>query len=184
MQFWEKPQGVILCDTFAKLLFLKVNFTILKSNSSLWFRNQNDLINYRLKSLVLTLISVVLDFHTHQPVLTSLCIPLFSTLRYTHTYTNTWNIHLHTHIFLFFTKKCSKADITLHCFKFNTSWDILWSGVINNRYFDYISEISNINNIRYADDTTLMAESEELNSLLMKVKGEWKIWLKAQYSEN
>ena len=28
----------------------------------------------------------------------------------------------------------------------------------------------NINNFRYADDTTLMGESEELNSLLMKVK--------------
>ena len=28
----------------------------------------------------------------------------------------------------------------------------------------------NINNLRYADDTTLMAESEELKSLLMKVK--------------
>ena len=28
----------------------------------------------------------------------------------------------------------------------------------------------NINNLRYADDTTLMAESEELNNLLMKVK--------------
>ena len=31
----------------------------------------------------------------------------------------------------------------------------------------------NINNLRYADDTTLMPESEEeLNNLLMKVKGE------------
>ena len=30
----------------------------------------------------------------------------------------------------------------------------------------------NINNLRYADDTTLMAESEELNSLLMKVRVE------------
>ena len=30
----------------------------------------------------------------------------------------------------------------------------------------------NINNLRYADDTTLMAESEELMSLLMKVKEE------------
>ena len=30
----------------------------------------------------------------------------------------------------------------------------------------------NINNLRYADDTTLMAESEELNSLLMNVKEE------------
>ena len=33
----------------------------------------------------------------------------------------------------------------------------------------------NINNLRYADDTTLMAESEEeLKSLLMKVREEWK----------
>ena len=30
----------------------------------------------------------------------------------------------------------------------------------------------NINNLRYADDPTLMAGSEELKSLLMKVKGE------------
>ena len=30
----------------------------------------------------------------------------------------------------------------------------------------------NISNLRYADDTTLMAESKELNSLLMKVKEE------------
>ena len=30
----------------------------------------------------------------------------------------------------------------------------------------------NINNLRHADDTTLMAESEELKSLLMKVKEE------------
>ena len=32
--------------------------------------------------------------------------------------------------------------------------------------------LGNINNLRYADDTTLMAESEELKSLLMKVKEE------------
>ena len=36
----------------------------------------------------------------------------------------------------------------------------------------------NINNLRYADDTTLMTESEELKSLSMKVKEEWKSWLK------
>ena len=44
----------------------------------------------------------------------------------------------------------------------------------------------NINNLRYADATTLMAESEEeLKSLLMKVKVEsGKSWLKAQHSEN
>ena len=43
----------------------------------------------------------------------------------------------------------------------------------------------NINNLRYADDTILMAKSEEeLKNLLMKVKGEWKSCLKAQHSEN
>ena len=44
----------------------------------------------------------------------------------------------------------------------------------------------NINNLRCADDTTLMAESEEeLKSLLTQVKEESeKSWLKAQHSEN
>ena len=43
----------------------------------------------------------------------------------------------------------------------------------------------NVNNLRYADDTTLMAESkEELKSLLMKVKEESESWLKSQHSEN
>ena len=44
----------------------------------------------------------------------------------------------------------------------------------------------NINNLRYADDTTLTAESEEeLKSLLMKMKEEsGKSRLKAQHSEN
>ena len=43
----------------------------------------------------------------------------------------------------------------------------------------------NVNNLRTADDTTLMAESEEeLKSLLMKVKEESERWLKVQHSEN
>ena len=44
----------------------------------------------------------------------------------------------------------------------------------------------NINNLRYADDTTLMAESEEeLKGLLMKVKEESeKNWHKTQHSKN
>ena len=44
----------------------------------------------------------------------------------------------------------------------------------------------NINNLRYADDTTLTAESkEELRSLLVKVKEESeKIWLKTLHSKN
>ena len=43
----------------------------------------------------------------------------------------------------------------------------------------------NINNLRYADDTTLMAESKELKNFLMKGKEEnKKVWLKIQHSEN
>ena len=44
----------------------------------------------------------------------------------------------------------------------------------------------NINNLRYTDDTTLMAESEEeLESPLMKLKeGSEKVGLKTQHSEN
>ena len=43
----------------------------------------------------------------------------------------------------------------------------------------------NINNLRYADDTTLMAESkEELKSLLMKVKEESEKVLKIRHSKN
>ena len=40
----------------------------------------------------------------------------------------------------------------------------------------------NINNLRYADNTTLKAETrEELKSLLMRVKGEWKSWIENQH---
>ena len=44
----------------------------------------------------------------------------------------------------------------------------------------------NVNNLRYADDTILMAESkEELKSLLMRVKEEsGKSYLKTQHSKN
>ena len=47
-------------------------------------------------------------------------------------------------------------------------------------------KIARRNIIRYADDTTLMAESEEeLKNLLMKVKkGECKSWLKTQHSKH
>ena len=43
----------------------------------------------------------------------------------------------------------------------------------------------NINNLRYADDTTLMADSEEeLEPLDESERGEGKSWLKTQHSEN
>ena len=44
---------------------------------------------------------------------------------------------------------------------------------------------TNISNLRYTDDTTLMAGSgKELKSLDESERGEWKSWLKAQLSEN
>ena len=43
----------------------------------------------------------------------------------------------------------------------------------------------NINKLRYADVTTIMAESEEeLKPLDESERGEWKSWLKAHHSEN
>ena len=42
----------------------------------------------------------------------------------------------------------------------------------------------NINNLRYADDITLMAESEEELKRLLMERGEWKSWLITQYSKN
>ena len=75
----------------------------------------------------------------------------------------------------------------------------IWSPCLFNLYSEYIMRNTglqkakagiqitwrNINNLRYADDTNLIAESEELKSLLMKVKVEKrKSWLKAQHSEN
>ena len=42
----------------------------------------------------------------------------------------------------------------------------------------------NINNLRNAHDTTLMAESKELKSLLIKEKNESESWLKTQHSKN
>ena len=76
----------------------------------------------------------------------------------------------------------------------------VWSPYLFNLYAEYIMRNAGleeaqagikiagrkISNLRYADDTTLLAESEEkLKSFLIKVKEEsGKSWLKAQHSEN
>ena len=46
----------------------------------------------------------------------------------------------------------------------------MWNAGLNEAQAGIKIAGRNINNLRYADDTTLMAESEGLNSLLMKVK--------------
>ena len=50
----------------------------------------------------------------------------------------------------------------------STSWETL--GWKKHKLESFVGR--NINNLRYADDTTLMAESEELKSFLMKLKEE------------
>ena len=64
--------------------------------------------------------------------------------------------------------------------------NIMWNSGLDEAQAGIKIARRNINNLKYADDTTLMAESKEaLKSLLMKVKrGEWKSWLKTQHSEN
>ena len=63
---------------------------------------------------------------------------------------------------------------------------IMWNAGLDKAQAGIKIAQRNINNFRYADDTTLMVKSEEeLKRLLMKVKkGEWKRWLKTQHSKN
>ena len=62
----------------------------------------------------------------------------------------------------------------------------MWNAELDEAQAEIKIARRNINNLRYADDTTHIAESEEeLKSLLMKVKEESeKSWLIAQHSEN
>ena len=62
----------------------------------------------------------------------------------------------------------------------------MWNSQLDEAQARIKNDGRNINNLRYADDTTLMAENkEELKSLLMKVKEKSeRLVFKAQYSEN
>ena len=62
---------------------------------------------------------------------------------------------------------------------------IMWNSGLDEAQAGIKIARRNINNLRYADDTTFMAESEkELKGLLIKVKEEWKSWLKIEHSKN
>ena len=61
---------------------------------------------------------------------------------------------------------------------------IMWNASLDEAQAGIKIAGRNISNLRYADDTIVMSESEEeLKSLLMKVK-EWKRWLKTEHSKN
>ena len=59
----------------------------------------------------------------------------------------------------------------------------MWNAWLDEAQAEIKIARKNINNLRYADDTTFMAENkEELKCFLMKVKEESESWLKTQHS--
>ena len=72
---------------------------------------------------------------------------------------------------------CHPAYLT---YMHSTSWETL--GCIKHKLVKIAGR--NSSNLRYADDTTFMAEKEEEVKRLLKVNEEWKSWLKTQYSKN
>ena len=79
---------------------------------------------------------------------------------------------------------CQGCILSLYLFNFYAEYIMSKAGLVEAQAGIKIAG-RNINNLRYADDITLMAESEEeLKSFLMNVKEEWQSWLKAQHSEN
>ena len=60
--------------------------------------------------------------------------------------------------------------------------DIMWNTRLDEAQDGIKTARRNINNLRYADDTTLTAQSKE--PLDESERGEWKHWLKTQHSEN
>ena len=61
---------------------------------------------------------------------------------------------------------------------------IMWNAGLDEAQAGIKIAERNINNLRYADDTTLIAESEELKRLDKSEREEWKNWLKTQHSDN
>ena len=63
-------------------------------------------------------------------------------------------------------------QIFSHSKYYSTTWFIRWNARLDEAQAGIKTAGRNINNLRYVDDITLMVESEELKSLLMKVKEE------------
>ena len=79
---------------------------------------------------------------------------------------------------------CQGCILSPCLFNFNEEY-VMWNAGFNEAQPGIKIAGKDINNLKYADDTNLTAESEEeLKNLLRKVKGEWKSWLETQHSEN
>ena len=83
-------------------------------------------------------------------------------------------------------KEYDKEGCILSSCLFNLHTEyIVWNAGLHKSQDRMNMAWGNISNLRYADDTILMAESEEkVKSLLMRVKEEWNSWLEAQHSKN
>ena len=65
----------------------------------------------------------------------------------------------------------------------STSWDVLPAG-LEETQAGIKTERRNINNLRYSDDTTLMAKKRRTEEPLDESEEEWRSWLKTPHSEN
>ena len=98
-----------------------------------------------------------------------------ATVRIGHGTTNTFKIGKRIH---------QACILSAHLFNFCAEY-IMWNAILDDSQAGIKIARRTINNLRFADDTTLMAENkEELKTLLMKVKESEKNWLKTQYSKN
>ena len=80
--------------------------------------------------------------------------------------------------------KLGKSILSPCLFNVNTEY-IRWNPRLAEAQAGVKVARRNISNLRYADDTTIMAESEEeLKRLNKGEREEWKSWLKTQHSEN
>ena len=80
--------------------------------------------------------------------------------------------------------KLGKSILSPCLFNVNTEY-IMWNPRLAEAQAGVKVARRNISNLRYADDTTIMAESEEERKRLNKgEREEWKSWLKTQHSEN
>ena len=78
---------------------------------------------------------------------------------------------------------CQGCILSPCLFKFYAEY-IMWNAGLDKAKVGIKFSGRNINNLRYADDSTLMTESQEgLKSPLMKVKERIKSWLKTQHSK-
>ena len=81
---------------------------------------------------------------------------------------------------------CQSCILPLCLFNIYAEY-IMWNAGLDEAQTGIKIARRNINNLRYADDTTLMAESEEelkKEPLDESERGEWKSWLKTQHSKN